>query len=112
MPSKTLNGDYAGALSSSRKSKDRNYQVLNHLMFWLWFLRDGQDGITLTIDGAEVIVSGTFLNRFARKPLLHWNNDVLRLYSGVVLRFKYCLGRLIAIHIAAVRCQRISDIRV
>ena len=62
MPSKTLNGDYAGALSSSRKSKDRNYQVLNHLMFWLWFLRDGQDGITLTIDGAEVIVSGTFLN--------------------------------------------------
>jgi len=52
----------AGALSTSRKSKDRNYQVLNHLMFWLWFLRDGQDSITLTIDGTEVIVSTTFLN--------------------------------------------------
>lgn len=51
----------AGALSTSRKSKDRNYQVLNHLMFWLWFLREGLDEITLAVDGAEVIVSATFL---------------------------------------------------
>lgn len=51
----------AGALSTSRKSKDRNYQVLNHLMFWLWFLRDGKDTITLAVDGAEVIVSATFM---------------------------------------------------
>jgi hypothetical protein len=51
----------AGALSTSRKSKDRNYQVLNHLMFWLWFLRDGQDRITLLVDGAEVSVSTTYL---------------------------------------------------
>lgn len=52
----------AGALSTSRKSKDRNYQVLNHLMFWLWFLREGQDGITLAVDGAEVIVSSSFMS--------------------------------------------------
>ena len=29
----------AGALSTSRKSRERNYQVLNHLFFWSWFLR-------------------------------------------------------------------------
>lgn len=52
----------AGALSTSRKSKDRNYQVLNHLMFWLWFLREGQNLITLTVDGAEVMVSTTFMS--------------------------------------------------
>jgi hypothetical protein len=51
----------AGALSTSRKSKDRNYQVFNHLMFWLWFLREGGDSITLAVDGAEVIVSSTFM---------------------------------------------------
>jgi hypothetical protein len=33
----------AGTLSTSRKSKDRNYQVFNHLMFWLWFLRNGNN---------------------------------------------------------------------
>jgi hypothetical protein len=51
----------AGALSTSRKSKDRNYQVFNHLMFWLFFLRNGHDSITIAVDGAEVIVSSTFL---------------------------------------------------
>ena len=29
-------------------------------MFWLWFLRDGKDTITLAVDGAEVIVLTTF----------------------------------------------------
>jgi hypothetical protein len=28
----------AGALSTSRMSQERNYQVLNHLYFWTWFL--------------------------------------------------------------------------
>lgn len=53
-------GREAGTLSTSRKSKDRNYQVLNHLMFWLWFLADGKDAITLPMDDSELIVTATY----------------------------------------------------
>lgn len=56
-----LAGKEAGALSTSRKSKDRNYQVLNHLMFWLWFLAEGNDEITLTLDDSELIVAASYL---------------------------------------------------
>ena len=31
----------AGSLSTSRMSQERNYQVLNHLYFWTWFLAQG-----------------------------------------------------------------------
>lgn len=34
-----VRADDAGALSTSRKAHERNYQVLNHLFFWSWFLR-------------------------------------------------------------------------
>lgn len=55
-----LAGREAGTLSTSRKSKDRNYQVLNHLMFWLWFLADGKDAITLPMDDSELIVTASY----------------------------------------------------
>jgi hypothetical protein len=58
--SQLVAGKEAGALSTSRKSKDRNYQVLNHLMFWLWFLADGKDEIKLTVDDSEVIVKAEY----------------------------------------------------
>lgn len=37
----------AGALSTSRMSQERNYQVLNHLYFWTWFLADGEPEIRI-----------------------------------------------------------------
>ena len=36
----------AGALSTSRMSQERNYQVINHLYFWVWFLRSSQHAQT------------------------------------------------------------------
>jgi hypothetical protein len=53
-------GKEAGTLSTSRKSKDRNYQVLNHLMFWLWFLADRGEEIRLPVDEDEVVVKMAF----------------------------------------------------
>ncbi len=55
-----LAGGEAGTLSTSRKSKDRNYQVLNHLMFWLWFIADGKDTIALPMDDSELIVTACY----------------------------------------------------
>jgi len=37
----------AGALSTSRMSQERNYQVLNHLYFWTWFLANGEPEIRI-----------------------------------------------------------------
>lgn len=37
----------AGALSTSRMSQERNYQVLNHLYFWTWFLAEGAPEIRI-----------------------------------------------------------------
>ena len=59
---KLIAGKEAGTLSTSRTSKDRNYQVFNHLMFWLYYLADGKETITLPIDDSEVVVATTFLN--------------------------------------------------
>jgi hypothetical protein len=59
---KLIAGKEAGTLTTSRTSKDRNYQVLNHLMFWLWYLAEGSDTIALPIDDTEVVVATTFLN--------------------------------------------------
>lgn len=36
--SSMINSSDAGALSTSRMSQERNYQVLTHLYFWTWFL--------------------------------------------------------------------------
>jgi len=55
-----LAGQEAGTLSTSRKSKDRNYQVLNHLMCWLWYLADGKDAIRLPMDDSELIVTAKY----------------------------------------------------
>lgn len=54
-------GKEAGSLSTSRKSKERNYQVLNHLMFWLWYLSDGTSSISMPIDDSELVVATTFM---------------------------------------------------
>jgi len=37
----------AGTLSTSRMSQERNYQVLNHLYFWTWFLANGAPEIRI-----------------------------------------------------------------
>jgi hypothetical protein len=42
-----VHADDAGSLSTSRKSHERNYQVLNHLFFWTWFLRAGLQNIVI-----------------------------------------------------------------
>lgn len=56
----------AGGLSTSRKSKDRNYQVLNHLFFWAWFLSTGQGTITIPVDASEVVIMASFVQGAAR----------------------------------------------
>ena len=58
---KLIDGREAGTLSTSRTSKERNYQVLNHLMFWLWFLSGGRESITLPVDDSAVVVTTNFL---------------------------------------------------
>lgn len=58
---KLIAGKEAGTLSTSRTSKDRNYQVFNHLMFWLWYLAGGKESISLTIDNSEIVVAASFL---------------------------------------------------
>jgi len=45
----------AGALSTSRMSQERNYQVLNHLYFWAWFLAHGGAEIKVPC-GAQALV--------------------------------------------------------
>jgi hypothetical protein len=47
----------AGALSTSRMSQERNYQVINHLYFWAWFLRRGQTDIRLDCGSQAIVVS-------------------------------------------------------
>jgi hypothetical protein len=42
-----VHSDDAGALSTSRKAHERNYQVLNHLFFWTWFLRSPLQSIAI-----------------------------------------------------------------
>ena len=45
----------AGALSTSRMSQERNYQVLNHLYFWTWFLANGAREIQIAC-GSQFLV--------------------------------------------------------
>ncbi len=60
--SKLIAGKEAGSLTTSRVSKDRNYQVFNHLMFWRWFLADGHDSLSLAVEHSEVHVAIQFLS--------------------------------------------------
>jgi hypothetical protein len=46
----------AGALSTSRMSQERNYQVLNHLYFWTWFLANGAKEIRIPCGTQYLIV--------------------------------------------------------
>ena len=39
--------EHVGRLTTRKISHERNQQVLNHLLFWLWFLRDSQETITI-----------------------------------------------------------------
>ncbi len=39
--------EHVGRLTTRKISYDRNQQVLNHLLFWAWFLRGDQDAITI-----------------------------------------------------------------
>ena len=47
----------AGALSTSRMSQERNYQVLNHLYFWVWFLKGQTDEISIPCGTQDILVS-------------------------------------------------------
>jgi hypothetical protein len=57
-----IGGREAGALTTSRKSKERNYQVLNHLFFWCWFLSQGQDSFRIPVDASEIVIEASFVS--------------------------------------------------
>jgi hypothetical protein len=46
----------AGALSTSRMSQERNYQVINHLYFWVWFLQHGGTDIRIPCGSQHLVV--------------------------------------------------------
>ncbi len=46
----------AGALSTSRMSQERNYQVLNHLYFWTWFLANGASEIRIPCGTQSLVI--------------------------------------------------------
>jgi len=47
----------AGALSTSRMSQERNYQVINHLYFWVWFLQHGETDIRIQCGSQYLVVA-------------------------------------------------------
>jgi hypothetical protein len=55
----------AGALSTSRMSQERNYQVINHLYFWAWFLRKGQKDIRIPCGSQYIVVDPDLANGVA-----------------------------------------------
>ena len=46
----------AGALTTSRMSQERNYQVLNHLYFWTWFLAAGHIEIRVPCGTQHLVI--------------------------------------------------------
>lgn len=48
------------ALSTSKMSHERNYQVLNHLLFWAWFLRGKDRQIKIPCGSSEIAVSPVY----------------------------------------------------
>lgn len=61
-----VHSDDAGALSTSRKSHERNYQVLNHLFFWTWFLRAGLRSIVIPCATESIEIASELCNAIAR----------------------------------------------
>jgi hypothetical protein len=55
----------AGALSTSRMSQERNYQVINHLYFWAWFLRNGDKDIRIPCGAQNLVVDAGLANGVA-----------------------------------------------
>lgn len=47
----------AGALSTSRMSQERNYQVINHLYFWAWFLNNGNSEIRIPCGSQSIVIA-------------------------------------------------------
>jgi hypothetical protein len=47
----------AGALSTSRMSQERNYQVINHLYFWAWFLQHADKEIRVPCGSQHLVIS-------------------------------------------------------
>lgn len=50
----------AGALATSRMSHERNYQVLNHLFFWAWFLKGGREFILIPCGSSQITVCSDY----------------------------------------------------
>lgn len=61
-----VHSDDAGALSTSRKSHERNYQVLNHLFFWTWFLRAGLQNIVIPCAAESIEIAPRLCEAIAR----------------------------------------------
>ena len=55
----------AGALSTSRMSQERNYQVINHLYFWAWFLSNGAPEIRVPCGDQYIIASAALAGGIA-----------------------------------------------
>lgn len=55
----------AGALSTSRMSQERNYQVINHLYFWAWFLGKGTAEIRIPCGTQNLVVQPELANGVA-----------------------------------------------
>lgn len=62
---KFIQSSDAGALSTSRMSQERNYQVLNHLYFWSWFLRQGDEYVSVPCGSQLLVVSGDLASGIA-----------------------------------------------
>lgn len=55
----------AGALSTSRMSQERNYQVINHLYFWAWYLKHGAEEIRIPCGSQYLVVDSDLANGVA-----------------------------------------------
>lgn len=55
----------AGALTTSRMSQERNYQVINHLYFWAWFLKHGANEIRIPCGDQYLVVDPDLANGVA-----------------------------------------------
>ncbi len=61
-----VHSDDAGSLSTSRKSHERNYQVLNHLFFWSWFLRSGLQNIVIPCAAESIEIAPRLATTIAK----------------------------------------------
>lgn len=52
--------EHVGRLTTKKVSLERNQQVLNHLLFWAWFLRDDKESIWIPCGDQRFVFEASF----------------------------------------------------